>query len=171
MYIDSSYRLRTIVKVLKYGSSSLFSNINSFFPKGWTTSDSTGLIQIFRNPDCIEEWLSIYEVPIKNGKVILYKAVGKYYRSYYDSKFHYRPGSIPRASDWDDGKKECGGGLHFCPTIDHAISFFPGYSHLIACPVKVDDIVYRSKSYFPTKIKARGCCAPIWKVDKFGKKI
>ena len=42
---------------------------------------------------------------------------------------------------------------------------------LVACPVALTDIAIHPNPECPDKIKARGCCAPVYEVDYRGKPI
>ena len=122
------------------------------------------------NIDTKKKWLDYYGVEQKKGAVVLYKAISVEYKSGYG--FEYKPGSIPVAPDWDGGENECGGGLHFCPSPYMAKSFFDTATRFMACPIKVKDLRKPAiNDQYPTKIKARCCCAPIWEVDISGEKI
>jgi hypothetical protein len=41
----------------------------------------------------------------------------------------------------------------------------------MACPVALKDIVVHPDGLYPDKIKAKGCCAPVWEVDSDGNKV
>ncbi len=107
--------------------------------------------------------------PHEDGVLLLYKAVGDDYVSSRD--FHYKPGSVPVATDWDGGGAECGGGLHFCASPSQALEFNSYATRFMACPVALKDMAVVPSPSFPSKIKARGCCAPIWEVDLNGKRV
>ena len=110
----------------------------------------------------LQAWFESYGLKITRGAVVLFKAVDADYRSSHN--FVYTPGSIPTAPDWDGGKAECGGGLHFCPTPGHALEFQNGVK-FVACPVRVKDIAFHRNADYPTKVKAKRCCAPVWECD------
>jgi hypothetical protein len=116
-----------------------------------------------------EQWCDWYGVPIVKGVVTLFKAVGENFVS--SRNFAYKPGTKPIAPDWDGGKEECGGGLHFCPHPVMALTFNSDPKHFVACPVRVKDIVVHYPAMYPTKIKAKRCCAPVWECDRNGKRI
>jgi len=105
-------------------------------------------------------------VTVKRGVVTLFKVLdGNFGASH---GMTYTPGSEPTASDWDDGVKECGGGLHFSPTPGHALEFAPKAKRFVACPVKLADIVVHPNGTYPQKIKAPGVCGPVVEVDRLG---
>ena len=112
----------------------------------------------------IEGWCQEYGVPIVDGVVVLYKAVNDQYRSGYD--FDYTPGSTPIAADWDGGQDECGKGLHFAPRPVMALGFNREATKFVACPIALADIrAPQPDDSHPTKVKARGCCGPVFEVD------
>ena len=41
----------------------------------------------------------------------------------------------------------------------------------MACPVALKDIAVHPDGDYPQKVKARGCCAPVWEVDRNGKEL
>jgi hypothetical protein len=119
--------------------------------------------------DNAEIWLEYHGVPVVDGVATLFKAVDDDYRS--PKGFSYVPGTTPTAPDWDGGKEECGGGLHFCPSPAVAGTFMTGAAHYVACPVRVDDIAVHHPATYPMKIKAPGCAGPVYEVDISGKAI
>jgi hypothetical protein len=114
------------------------------------------------------DWCARYEVPVRDGVVILFKCVSETFRSNWHGD--YAPGTIPRASDWDGGKAECGGGLHFCPTPGHARGYQDG-SRYVACPVALAELAVVPDPNYPDKIKAAGCCAEVYECDENGQKL
>jgi hypothetical protein len=120
-----------------------------------------------------EAWCEYYGVTVADGVATLYKGVNDDYRSAQASANggDYTPGTIPVALDWDGGDLECGGGLHFSPTALHTLQFTADAKRFVACPVKVSDIVVHHPAQYPSKVKARGCCAPVYEVDRYGKPI
>jgi hypothetical protein len=119
-----------------------------------------------------KHWCEHYGLEVKGGVVVVFKAVANTdYKSSHGQA--YAPGTVPIASDWDGGKAECGGGLHFSPSPGHAEGFFGSAGvRFLACPVRLKDIRSpRENDAYPEKIKARGCCAPVWEVDRHGNKI
>jgi hypothetical protein len=119
------------------------------------------------------DWCAYYGVAITNGVAVLYKAVNEDFTSKWRSNdlpngVSYLPGSKPEALDWDGGKAECGGGLHFSPSPSSALAFHAGAKRFVACPVAIDDIVVHKDPEYPAKIKARAVCAAIYEVDLHG---
>ena len=120
-------------------------------------------------PQNAREWCDFYGIKVNNGKAVLFKAVDINYDSY--RGFNYSPGTIPVAPDWDGGEKECGNGLHFSSHPQIANSFFNSAVRFLACPINLSDIAVHPDGKYPEKIKAMGCCDPIWEVDINGKEI
>ncbi len=120
-----------------------------------------------------KEWCDYYGAEIKKGVAVLFKGVdGDYSTSKARQKnIFYKPGLTPVAPDWDGGKQECGGGLHFSPTAGHTLNFNSEAKHFIACPVKVSKIKVHKNAQYPEKVKAPGLAAPCWEVDYYGKRI
>ena len=116
-----------------------------------------------------KEWCDYYGVDVKKGIVILYKGVNDDYST--QKGVFYTPGSIPKAPDWDGGKAECGGGLHFSPCVSGTLQFRTDAHRFIACPVCIKDFKPFENAQYPDKIKAPGCCAPVWEVDRNGEKV
>ncbi|MDE2104072.1 MAG: hypothetical protein KGL39_42940 [Patescibacteria group bacterium] len=116
-----------------------------------------------------EDWCRIYGARVANGVATLFKAVDDNYHSPY--RGDYTPGRTPYATDWDGGAKECGGGLHFCPTPRLARTFNNAATRYVACPVRLRDFAFPKYPLYPHKVKARCCCASVWECDEFGEKI
>jgi hypothetical protein len=130
----------------------------------------TGGIQIkYKGPTTAKQWLDNYAVKPVRGVVTLYKIVRDDFKSQHGTS--YAPGTMPKAEDWDGGKAECGGGLHFCPDPVLCVSFDSMGTKFVACPVKVSEIVVHKDPQYPNKIKAPRVCAPTWEVTIFGKKV
>jgi hypothetical protein len=120
-------------------------------------------------PQTILDWCAFYGLDVIDGVVTLFKAVNEDFTSPRGTS--YAPGTIPEAPDWDGGKEECGGGLHFSPSPGHAKAFHGGAKRYCACPIKIDDLSFHPDGAYPEKVKARGCAAPVWEVDYKGNPI
>ncbi len=121
-------------------------------------------------PATVEEWLDSYGLEAHDGVVVLFKTVRKDWRSGHG--FDYTPGTIPVASDWDGGKRECGGGLHFSPRPWMARQFDSEATLFVGCPVRLEDIrPPREDDAYPAKVKAQGCCGPLFQVDEDGNRM
>src|SRR3990167_4215754 len=114
-------------------------------------------------------WCKFHGVTVNAGVALLYKAVDADYKSPHGMS--YAPKTRPKAEDWDDGKAECGGGLHFSPTPGHALSFHNAARRFIACGVKVSEIVVHPDGSYPEKIKAPRVSGACYEVDRYGKKV
>src|SRR3990167_2542901 len=120
-------------------------------------------------PTTAKDWCAFYGVTVKAGLAILFKAVRDDFRSAHGTL--YAPGSTPKAEDWDGGKAECGGGLHFSFHPSAAKDFDSEATRFVACPVLLKNIkVYRSADY-PGKIKAPQVDAALWDCGEDGKPI
>ena len=117
----------------------------------------------------VAQWCEHYGVAVADGIATLFKAVRDDYRSAHG--LPYAPGTIPTAPDWDGGTAECGGGLHFCASPHEAAGFDTEATRYVACPVRVADIVVHYPANYPHKIKAPGCCAPVWECDIDGQAV
>jgi hypothetical protein len=120
-------------------------------------------------PRTAEEWCAYYGVPLNNGIAVLYKAVDEKFESYHGTS--YRPGSEPRAPDWDGGDQECGGGLHFSPRPTFALPAPTDDMRFVACPVRVEDIAFHPNGIYPDKVKAAGVCGPVFEVREDGSPV
>ena len=131
-----------------------------------------GHVLTIPKPATVAEWCDFYDVPIVDGRAVLYKAVDDSYTSPHGMS--YTPGTAPTAEDWDEGKAECGGGLHFCPRPFMAASFAEGITNprFVACPVDIADIRPPTPGdRYPGKVKASRVASPIWEVDIDGNRI
>ena len=116
-----------------------------------------------------EEWCAYYGVSVTDGVALVYKGVLDTWRSPHGAD--YTPGTVPVALDWDGGRRECGAGLHFSPTPRMTHAFISEPAHYLACPIRLEDIAVHADGAYPEKIKARGCCAPVYEVDEDGEPV
>ena len=117
----------------------------------------------------VKKWLDYHGATVTSGVATLYKCVDDKFTT--DKGTDYTPGQTPVAPDWDGGKNECGGGLHFCAQPGAARGFYDG-KKFVAVPVRVKDMRKpRMSDEYPTKIKARGACGPTIEVDVYGKPV
>src|SRR6266849_1780905 len=70
-----------------------------------------GVVIAVQRPTTVEDWCAFYGIPVTDGIAVLFKAVRDDYRSSHG--LLYSPGTQPEAPDWDGGRDECGGGIHF----------------------------------------------------------
>jgi hypothetical protein len=134
--------------------------------KASITGGQVTVIEPIKSP---AEWCDVYGVVVIQNVALLYKAVEANYCSQRGGD--YTPGTIPVATDWDGGKKECGGGLHFSPRPAAGLAFNPGAEKFVACPVNLADISIHPDPVYPSKVKARCCCAATWEVDIDGEPV
>ena len=119
-----------------------------------------------------KDWCEYYGVEVKNGVAILYKSVLSDFYNPYNRTVKYEPGTKPEATDWDGGKRECGGGLHFSPCVSMAREFhYSDNAKYVACPVALKDMSVHFDGSMPQKCKAKRVCKPLWEVNKDGEKI
>ena len=83
-------------------------------------------------------------------------------------RISYKPGTKPKAPDWDGGGAECGGGLHFSPSPHHALEFNPEATRFVGCPVLVSEIVVHPNGVYPSKVKAPRVYGKCFEVDLDG---
>ena len=123
------------------------------------------------SPKTVIQWCAFHGLEIKDGVVVLFKGLTSQYKANHNV-FDYTPGTIPIAPDWDCGQQECGGGLHFSPYPVATLQFNSDAKKFVACPVRVSEIrCPKLNDEYPNKVKASGCCAPVWEVDINGNKI
>ena len=129
-----------------------------------------GTVIEVRPPATIVEWCAFYGVQITDGQILLYKAVRDDYRSAHGVL--YAPGKTAEATDWDGGRQECGGGLHFSPHPAMALEFDSSATRFVACQVALEDLRAPAEGdSYPAKVKGRRICGPIVEVDRHGKPV
>jgi hypothetical protein len=76
------------------------------------------------------------------------------------------------APDWDPSPgRECGGGLHLCPTPPCCDQFRKeDGDRYVACAVSVEDILVHPTPEYPSKIRARSCRV-LYECDREGKRV
>jgi hypothetical protein len=127
---------------------------------------SGGLLQRFAL-STPADWCDYYGAQVVDGVARLFKAVGDDYRSGHGAL--YLPGTTVEATDWDGGRAECGGGLHFCAHPKAAQGYHAAATRFVACPVRLADCrPPQPTDQAPNKIKARAVCGPIVEVDEDG---
>ena len=115
------------------------------------------------------EWCEFHGVPIKNGVATVYKAVGDDFKSPHGTD--YSPGTSPEAADWDGGKEECGGGLHFSPTPRMAREYNSSAVKYLGCPVKLSEMSFKYSAANTPKCKAKRVFGKCFEVDIDGKPV
>jgi hypothetical protein len=116
-----------------------------------------------------DEWCDYHGVSVNDGIAMLYKAVNHDFISSWG--FAYHPGTTPIAPDWDGGEQECGKGLHFSPSPAMTREFVSDPKKFVGCPVALADMAVHPNGDFPQKVKARGCCGPVYEVDENGEPV
>ncbi len=131
---------------------------------------ATGGVHIdYLPPQNLAEWMEEYDIQVKDGVAIVYKAVDSNFKSQYGGE--YSPGSQTECDHWDPSV-ECGGGLHVCGTPFHALSFYANAKRFVALPVAVDSIAHWPNGDYPTKVKVPRVVAPgCYEVDIDGKPV
>jgi hypothetical protein len=120
----------------------------------------------------VADWIEYHGLTVKRGLVTLYKAVDDDYATDHSraKDIAYTPGSKPEAPDWDGGKAECGGGLHFVSKPVDGLRFNESATRFVACPVKVSEIAFHADGD-TTKVKAPRVVGPIVEVDINGEPV
>jgi len=129
-----------------------------------------GGVQIdYLPPQNLLEWFEEYDLHPVDGVVILYKAVDSDFKS--ERGGDYTPGNTSECDHWDTSV-ECGGGLHFCGTVHHALGMYASAKRFCGCPVAVDSIAHWPNGDYPQKVKAPRVVAPgCFEVDIDGKPV
>ena len=105
------------------------------------------------------EFKEIYDLEIKNNKIILYKSVNpETFCDFRTNTIKYK--GVVTCPDFDPSNdRECGGGLHLCARPSQALTFNTG--QLLKCEVDLKDIVVYSKNIEKVrckKVKVLGKC-------------
>jgi hypothetical protein len=120
-----------------------------------------------------EEFCDFFGVEVVDGIATLYKGVdAEGFTSYSrQAKIAYLPGLTPTAPDFRP-TPDCGHGLHFCGRPMLTLRYNESATRFMACPVRLDAIVVIDPGTEGVdKVKAPGCCAPIYEVDIDGNRL
>ena len=99
-------------------------------------------------------FINIYNVKQEGNSLILYKSVNESLYDFWTGKIKYKIGEWIKAPDWNpDNKKECGGGLHVCSSIEFCKEFNTGRYLKVKVPIK--DIVIHPSPSMPHKIRCK----------------
>ncbi len=128
---------------------------------------ATGGIQTEAYIETAKEWCEYYGVEIKRGVAVLYKAVRDDFGSWRDPDFKYIPGTKPFVTEMDSS--ECSTGLHFCPHPRMANDFNRS-NKFVACPVKINEIMFNMDWGSPQKVKAKRVYQACYEVTIDGEK-
>jgi hypothetical protein len=141
-YDSATVRAYDSATVRAYGSATVrasqYTAIHQLSPRATITG--TGHVITPPNLDGADTptWLSYHGIePDEDGVVTLFKAVDDNWTT--DRGTSYAPGATPEAADWRPDAS-CGGGLHFGPTVVHAMAYHAGATKFVACPVLADEI-------------------------------
>ena len=100
-----------------------------------------GNARIVYNPSIIEEWAKFSGIEIKNGKILLYKAVHKIggrYISDFDKNFQYKVGvDVESKGFCSDPNKDCGKGIHLS-TIQWAADYGRCWDDIAILEIEAD---------------------------------
>jgi hypothetical protein len=145
----------------------------SITDRGPHTTAKGGVIIKVPRLDTAEKWCEFHGVKVQRGQALLYKALRPDWTS--PHKMSYAPGSKPVAPDWDGGKVECGGGLHFSPHPRLARDFLSGddvaTAKYVGCWVRLADIAVDPDGQMPDKVKARAVAKPCFEVTVDGEPV
>jgi hypothetical protein len=120
------------------------------------------------NPASAADWCAFHGVEVSDGVATLFKGVNANYRS--DRGGDYTPGTTPSVPVFKPEPECAEGALYFSPSPVHTLQFINAERYL-ACPVRLDDIVVHPNGNYPDKVKAKGCCAPVYEVDVHGRPV
>lgn len=161
-----------------------FSKVSTPGPNKVLESSKTATIRYFGHPlhlvegdakvlcldtDSPIDWVNFFELQVVDEDyVYLYKALDQDFCARY-MNFRYLPGTVVEAPDWDP-TIECGGGLHFSPTPQQALTFNTFAEKFVACKVKLSEMIVHSKGIIPEKVKAPRVYE-IFEVDLNGQRV
>ena len=133
------------------------------------TVTGKGIVIPVDMPGDPEGWCERQGVDPDGDTAVLYKVVGPDWKS--GCGMAYEPGTTVEAPDWDP-EIECGGGLHFVgqPFLTAEWDKWNGEGHIVACRVRMDEIVVHPDGVFPNKVKAPRVLE-VFEVDRDGNRI
>jgi len=106
-------------------------------------------------------WAAMKLIPVKRGRMTLWKTTDMDGLSFHDRETAYTVGKVTTAKDWDaDHKGECGCGLHLADSPESARSFVSRDTEfrLFAVTVALKDCrCYGGRPDYPQKLRARAC--------------
>ena len=116
-----------------------------------------GNARIVYNPSTIEEWANFSGIEIKNGKILLYKAVHKIggrYISDFDKNFQYKVGvDVESKGFCSDPNKDCGNGIHLS-TIQWAADYGRRWDDIAILELEADAAEIVVPLYETGKVRA-----------------
>ena len=107
-----------------------------------------------------QTWAEYHGLHVVDGIVQVFKAVNDRWTT--DRGIDYSPGALPEAADWA-ATRDCGNGLHFGHTPDHATRYHMAATRWVRCGVRLADIIV-----LDDKIKAPRAVTPCVAVDRDG---
>ena len=139
----------------------------------WDGTSCDGGRQQVVNLHTARDWCEYYGARIDGDHAIVYKGVGKGYRSNHGGD--YTPGTMPEDLAWNGKKGECerGCGLNFSPTPRHTHEFHRDPAHYLECRIALDEMVvhFGPQARYPQKCTARRVVAPLIECDIDGNHI
>jgi hypothetical protein len=119
-----------------------------------------------------QDWCDYYGVKVYRGLARVYKSLHKDFYNPYNRSLCYAVGTKLKAPDWDGGKNECHGGLHFSPTPRHAQQFYCSEdARYVEMWVSLKEMAVHFDGLYPQKAKAKRVMKPIVEVDIDGNPI
>lgn len=107
-----------------------------------STIGATNLIKEKEDPSSAAEWAEFHGVTVKDGRAVLYKAVGEDFitGADYGTPVEWVIGQEVACKDWAP-TRECGHGLHLSPTPGIALAYKSDVTHFLECEVDLDVMV------------------------------
>ena len=136
-----------------------FSAVHLLSIEAKTTKTKTAHIIKPIYPKSMADWTAMKGIPIKRGKIQLFKATKLDGTDFHTGKINYLKNAV--APDWDvKFKSECGAGLHLADSPEGAKYFLKDRGNylllLIEADIK-DCKCFPGQPQYPMKIRARTC--------------
>jgi len=109
------------------------------------------------------EWARLKGIPIRHGRITLWKAVREDYTAFHDAKTLYEVGNTAEAPDWEPNLGvECGFALHLADSPSGARYFVPAEARDSFRLLKVSAAIEDCRCFpglpdYPMKLRARAC--------------
>ena len=113
-------------------------------------------------------WCGFYGVKTEDDKALLFKGVNSNFKS--ERGGEYTPKTIPKCSNWDGGKIECGAGYHVSPSPKMTLEFCTP-SKFVAGWVNFSDMAVHPNGDYPQKCKIHKYASPVWECDENGEPV
>ena len=118
---------------------------------------TSGNARVVYNPDSITAWVDGNDIPIIDGKIMLYKAVHKRdteYVSDWDASFFYEIGEMAVATGFTaDPKEDCGEGIHMA-TASWACAYAQSWDDIALLELEADAAEIVVPLYETGKVRA-----------------